>query len=64
VVDIEKARQSGNACFELPLASTLAPQVSKLNMNCTRRVKLWKGSLLERHRQIVWKLAFITWCWF
>ncbi len=27
MVDIEKARQSGNACFELPLASTLAPQV-------------------------------------
>ena len=27
MVDIEKARQSGNTCFELPLASTLAPQV-------------------------------------
>ena len=27
VVDIERARQSGNVCFELPLASTLAPQV-------------------------------------
>ena len=28
MADIEKARQSGNACYELPLPSQLAPQAA------------------------------------
>ena len=42
MVDIEKARQSGNTCFELPLASTLAPQVSKMNTTSFERIKFRK----------------------